>query len=105
MNISKEDAVAQLAKWHDAATHVRAVYSNITGNLSIVGEISGLSPASIKIAGIGSEMTFYFRSTSRFEYRDARQVASESTKARPNQYPTVIEIIFSNGDALEVREF
>jgi hypothetical protein len=32
MDISTDDAVAHLAKWRDAETTVRAVYTNVTGN-------------------------------------------------------------------------
>ena len=105
MNISKDDAVAYLAKWRDAGTTVRGVYTTITGNLSIIGKISDLSPASIRITAQGAEMLLYFRATSHFDYKDVRQVATEANKGRVNQYPTVIDIKFSNGDRIVVVEY
>lgn len=105
MDISKEDAVAQLAKWRDAGTTVQAVYSTITGNLSIVGEITELSPAAIGIRGSGCEMLLYFRETSKFDYSDRLEPKTEANKDRLNKYPTVIDMKFSNSDRLEVSEF
>ena len=105
MDISKEDAIAHLAKWHDANTAVRAVYTNITGNLSIVGKISSLSSSAIKITGSGSEMLLYLRATTLFDYKDARQVPTEANKDRENKYPTVIDIKFSNGDRVVIVEY
>ena len=105
MNISKADAVAHLAKWHDKGTPVRAVYATITGNLSLVGKISELSHASIKITGSGCEMLFYFRETSTFAYKDPREALTEANKDRVNKYPTVIEAKFGNGDHVEITEY
>jgi len=105
MDISKEDAVAHLAKWHDADTSVRAVYTTVTGNSSIVGKISDVSLAAIKIVGSGSEMLLYFRATSLFDYKDTRQVPTEANKDRVNKYPTVIDIKFSNGDRVVIGEY
>jgi hypothetical protein len=105
MDISKEDAIAHLGKWREAETTVRAIYTNVTGSLSIVGKISSLSPSAIKIAGGGSEMLLYLRATSLFDYKDARQVPTEANKDRANKYPTVIDIKFSNGDRLVVVEY
>ena len=105
MDISKDDAIAHLAKWRDAETTVRAVYTSVTGNLSIVGKITSLSEAAIRVAGSGSEMLLYFRSTSVFDYKDARQVPTEANKDRPNKYPTVIDIKFSNGDRVVIVEY
>jgi hypothetical protein len=105
MDISKADAVAHLAKWRDAETKVRAVYSTITGNISIVGKISDLSPADIKITGQNAEMLLYFRATSLFDYKDVRQVATDVNKGRVNQYPTVIDIKFNNGDRIVIVEY
>jgi hypothetical protein len=104
MNISKEDAVAQLAKWFDAETQVRATYRTIAGNSFIVGKIRELSSASIKVAGSGCEMMFHFRTTSEYDYKDAKQPASEEGKDRQNKYPTVIDVKFSNGDHLDILE-
>jgi hypothetical protein len=105
MDISKDDAVAHLAKWHDADTTVRAVYTNVTGNMSIIGTISDLSAAAIKITGSGSEMLLYLRTTSLFDYKDARQVPTEANKDRVNKYPTIIDIKFSNGDRVVIVEY
>jgi hypothetical protein len=105
MDISKEDAVAHLAKWYDAGTTVRAVYTNVTGNLSIIGGISSVSPSAIQITGNGSDMLLYLRSTSLFDYKDIRQVPTEANKDRANQYPTVIDIKFSNGDHVVIVEY
>jgi hypothetical protein len=105
MDISKDDAIAHLAKWLDAETTVRAVYTSTTGNLSIVGKITSLSPAAIRVAGSGSEMLLYLRATSLFDYKDARQVSTEANKDRANKYPTVIDIKFSNGDRLVIVEY
>ena len=105
MDISKADAVAQLAKWRDAGTRVQALYSTITGHLSIVGEITELSQAAIGIRGSGCEMLLYFRETSKFDYSDRLQAPTEANKDRVNRYPTVIEMKFTNSDRLEVMEF
>jgi hypothetical protein len=104
MDISKEDAVAHLAKWHDGDVSVRAVYTNVTGNLSIVGKIAHLSPAEIKIAGSEAEMLLYLRTTSLFDYKDAREILTDANKDRVNKYPTVIDIKFSNGDRVVIAE-
>ena len=105
MNISKADAVAYLAKWGDAGSEVRAVYKTITGNLFVVGKIEELSPASIKITGSGCELLLYFRNTSEYDYKDAREPITEANKDRLNKYPTVIDVKFSNSDHLEISEF
>ena len=105
MNISKEDAIAHLGKWRDAQTTVRAVYTSVTGNLSIIGKISSLSESAIKITGDGAEMLLYSRATSMFDYSDARQVPTEANKDRANKYPTVIDIKFGNGDRVVVLEY
>ena len=96
--------VAVVNKWHDADVTVRAVYTTVSGNSSIVGEISDLSPAAIKIAGSGSEMLLYFRATSFFDYKDAHQVPTEANKDRVNKYPTIIDIKFTNGDRVVIVE-
>ena len=105
MDISKEDAVAHLAKWHDADTTVRAVYTTVTGNSSLIGKISDLSPAAIKITGSGAEMLFYLRATSLFDYKDSREVPTEANKGQVNKYPTVIDIKFGNGDRVVIAEY
>src|SRR5215831_18364771 len=104
MNISKADAVAHLAKWFDAKTEIRAVYTTITGNLSVVGRIKELSASGITITGIGCEMRLFFRDTSEYDYRDARQPDTEVNKDRLNKYPTFIGVKFSNRDEVEVSE-
>jgi len=104
MDISKDDAVAHLAKWRNSDTTVRAVYTTITGNISIIGKISDLSSAAIKISGEKAEMMLYFRATSLFDYKDVRQTATEANKDRLNQYPTVIDIKFNNGDRIVIIE-
>jgi hypothetical protein len=105
MNISKADAVAHLAKWRDAGTQVQAVYETITGQLSIIGMITELSQAVLRINGSGCEMLLYFRETSNFDYRDPLLKPTEASKDRVNKYPTVIEAKFSNADRVEVAEF
>ena len=104
MNISKEDAIAHLAKWHDAGTKVRAIYTTITGNLSMVGKIVELSPAAIKIMGSECETLLYFGTTSKYDYKDPREIPTEANKARVNKYPTIIEIKFGTGDRVEIVE-
>ena len=105
MNISKADAIAHLAKWFDAGTQVRATYKTITGNSFIIGKIKDLSHAAITIAGSGCEMMLHFRTTSEYDYKDARQPAGEGSRNRENKYPTVIDVKFSNGDHLDILEF
>ena len=105
MNISKADAIAHLAKWYAAKTEIRPVYTTITGKLSVVGRIKELSASGITITGIGCEMRLFFRDTSEYDYRDARQPDTEANKDRLNKYPTFIGVKFSNGDELEVSEF
>jgi hypothetical protein len=104
MNISKEDAVAHLAKWHNANTIVEVVYTGITGSLSIVGQIEELSPAAIKIVGAECSLLLYFRDTSAYDYKDVRQAPTEANKNRENQYPTFIDVKFNNGDRLGISE-
>jgi hypothetical protein len=104
MNISKADAVAHLAKWYDAETQVRATYTTINGSSFLVGKISDLSSAAIKVRGSACEMLLYFRTTSEYDYQDAREPASEAIKNRENKYPTVINVKFSGGDHLEILE-
>ena len=105
MNISKADAIAHLAKWYAAKTEIRAVYTTITGNLSVVGRIKELSASGITITGTGCEMRLFFRETSEYDYRDARQPDTEASKDRLNKYPTFIVVKFSNRDEVEVSEF
>ena len=105
MNISKADAVAHLAKWYDAGTQVLATYTTITGMSFIIGTIKELSPAGVKVIGAGCELLLYFRTTSEYDYTDAREAASEANKNRENKYPTVIDVRFSGGDRLKVSEF
>jgi len=105
MNISKADGIAQLAKWYSAGTQVRAIYRTITGNALIVGRMSELSPSAVKITRDECEMLLYFRDTSQYEYSDAREPITEGDKGRPNKYPIIINVKFSNGDRLEVSEF
>ena len=105
MNISKADAIAHLAKWFDAGTQVCATYRTITGNSFIVGKIKDLSQAAIKVTGSGCEMMLHFRTTSEYDYKDARQLPTEANKNRVNKYPTVIDVKFSNGDHLDILEF
>ena len=105
MNISKADAIAHLAKWYDAKTEIRAVYKTITGNLSVVGRIQELSASGITITGIGCEMRLFFRDTSEYDYKDARQPDTEANKERLNKYPTFIGVKFNNRDEVEVSEF
>ena len=104
MNISKEDAIAHLAKWFDAGIQLRATYKTISGNSSIVGKITELSSAAIKVAGGDCEMMFHFRATSEYDYKDVRQPQSEDSKNRESKYPTVIDVKFTNGDRLDLRE-
>jgi hypothetical protein len=98
MNISKADAISQLAKWFDAGSRVRATYKTVTGSAFVVGKITDLSAASIKVTGSGGELVLYFRTTSEYDYKDTLE------KGRANKYPTVIDVKFSNGDRLEVLE-
>ncbi len=105
MNISKADAIAHLAKWYEAKTEIRAVYRTTTGNLSLVGRMQELSASGITITGIGCELHLFFRDTSEYDYRDARQPDTEANKDRLNKYPTFISVTFLNRDELEVSEF
>jgi hypothetical protein len=104
MNISKADAIAHLAKWQRAVTAVRATYRTITGHSYVIGQISDLSTAAITVKGHAAELLLYFRATSDYDYKDARQQDTEANKDRVNKYPTVIDIKFANGDRLEVVE-
>jgi hypothetical protein len=105
MNISKADAIAHLAKWHAGATAVRATYRTITGSSSVIGQITDLSPAAIKVTGSGAEMLLYFRATSEYDYKDVREPDTATNKGRVNKYPTVIDIKFANGDRLDILEY
>src|SRR5262245_56170322 len=105
MNISKDDAIAHLAKWYDAMTQVRATYSTVTGTVCMTGTIKELTAASIKMSGSDCEMLLYFRMTSDYEYKDDREPTTEANKNRSNKYPTVIHVKFSNGEHLHIQEF
>jgi hypothetical protein len=105
MDISKADAIAQLAKWYNASIPVRVLYQTITGNTCLIGRMSELSPSAVKITGDACEMLLYFRDTSQYEYSDAHEPLTERHNGRTNEYPTIINIKFSNGDRLEVSEF
>jgi len=105
MNISKADGIAQLAKWYNAGTQIRAIYRTITGNASIVGQMSELAPSLVKITGNACEMLLYFRDSSEYEYSDAREALADGDNGRTNKYPTIINVKFSNGDRLEVSEY
>jgi hypothetical protein len=104
MNICKADAIAQLSKWYNAATKVRAIYRSVTGNILIVGRMSELSPSTVKIQGDACEMVLYLRDTSQYEYNDAHQPFAEGHKGQ-TRYPIFIEVKFSSGDHVEVSEF
>ena len=75
------------------------------GGIEALQKIKELSPVSIKVTGSGCEMLLYFRTTSEYDYKDAREPASEKNKMRENKYPTVIDVKFSNGDHLDILEF
>jgi hypothetical protein len=104
MNISKADAISQLAKWFDAGTRVRATYTTVTGSATVVGNIKDLSAAQIKVSGSGCDILLYFRTTSEYDYKDTLETPSEANKGRGNKYPTVIDVKFSNGDRLQILE-
>ena len=105
MNISKADAIAHLAKWYNAKTEIRAVYETITGNLSVIGRMKELSAAGVTIIGGGCEMRLFFRDTSEYDYRDAREPVTDANKNRLNKYPTFISVKFMNHDHVEISEF
>ena len=105
MNICNADAIAHLGKWFAAGVQVRATYRTISGSSVIVGTITELSPAAIKVAGSGCEMNFHFRDTSEYDYKDVRQSASDDSKNRASKYPVVISVKFSNGGNLDIVEF
>jgi hypothetical protein len=105
MDISKADAIAHLSKWHAGATTVRATYRTITGSSFLIGQITDLSPAAIKVTGSGAELLLYFRATSAYDYRDVREPDTAANKDRVNKYPIVIDIKFANGDRLDVLEY
>src|SRR5947207_586688 len=105
MNISKADAIAHLAKWFDAGTQVRATYRTITGNSFVIGKITDLSAAAIKVTGNGCELFLYFRATSEYDYKDVREAPSDANRNRANKYPPIIDVKFSNGDHLDILEF
>jgi hypothetical protein len=105
MQISKADAIAHLAKWYDARTEIRSTYSAVTGNLSIVGNITELTEAVIRITGKNCDMLLYFRSTSEYGYEDTREPPTEANRERKNRYPTIIDIKFANGDQVKILEF
>ena len=105
MNICKADAIAQLSKWYNAATTVRAIFRSVTGNTLIVGTMSELSLSIFRIRGDECEMVLYFRDTSEYEYNDAIAPRSEGQMEQANEYPIFIKVKFSNGDHLEVSEF
>jgi hypothetical protein len=105
MNICKADAIAQLSKWCNVATKVRAIYRSVTGNIVIVGRMSELSPSTVKIQGDACEMVLYLRDTSQYAYNDAHQPFAEGHKGQANRYPIFIDIKFSSGDHVELSEF
>ena len=105
MNISKADAIAHLAKWHSGGTTVRATYRTISGSSFLIGQITDLSPAAIKVTGSNAELLLYFRATSEYDYKDVRTPDTAANKERVNKYPTVIDIRFANGDRLDVMEY
>jgi hypothetical protein len=105
MNISKADAIAHLAKWHNGGAAVRATYRTVTGSSFLIGQITELSPAAIRVTGTGAELLLYFRATSEYDYKDVREPDTASNKDRLNKYPTVIDIKFANGDRLDVLEY
>jgi hypothetical protein len=105
MNISKADAIAHLAKWHNSGTVVRATYRTVTGSSFLTGKITELTPAAIKVTGSDAEMLLYFRATSEYDYKDVREPDTATNKDRLNKYPTVIDIKFANGDRLDVVEY
>jgi hypothetical protein len=65
-----------------------------------------LTSSTIKIVGNGgSEMLLFFRDTSEYDYKDAREPATEANRERLNKYPAFIEVKFGNGDRVEISEF
>ena len=105
MNISKADAIAHLAKWHNGGTAVRATYRTITGSSFVIGQITELSLAAIKVTGSGAELLLYFRTTSEYDYKDVREPDTAANKDRLNKYPTIIDIKFANGDRVDILEY
>ena len=49
-------------------------------------------------------MLLYFRMTSEYDYKDAREPASDANRNRSNKYPTIIDVKFANGDRLNILE-
>lgn len=105
VNICKADAIAQLSKWYNAATKVRAMYRSVTGNIVVVGRMSELSSSTVKIQGDACEMVLYLRDTSQYGYNDAHQSFDGGDQLQTNRYPIFIDVKFSSGDRLEVSEF
>ena len=105
MNISKADALALLGKWFSAETNVHAFYKTIAGNVMVNGKIAEMSASSIKIIGNCSDMLFFFRDTSEYDYKDVRLDMTEENRGRLNKYPAFIEIKFQNGDRVQISEF
>ena len=105
MNISKADAIAYLAKWHNGGTRVQATYRTITGSSFVIGQITDLTPAAIKVTGSGAELFLYFRATSEYDYKDVREPDSATNINRANKYRTIINIKFANGDRLDIMEY
>ena len=105
MNIGKADAIAQLSRWYNAASTVRATYRSGTGDMLIIGKLSELSPSAVTIRGDGCEMLLYFKDTSEYEYNDARAPNRDGHIEQENKYPIFINVTFSNGDHLELCKF
>ena len=104
MQITKEDGIAQLAKWYDSKTKVDAIYRSNSTRVEVIGIIEELSSSGLKVVGPGAEIGISFHETANYEYEDL-QVPNVERKERANKYPIFIKVAFGGGDHLEISEY
>ena len=104
MKISKEDAIAYLAKWYDAGGEVKAVYRTGATRLQLIGIVEELSPAAIKVVAPQAEILVYFGDTATYEYQDGRATDIGGALG-VDKYPIFIEVMVNSAERLEVSEY
>ena len=75
------------------------------GGMTIIGKVTDLSQKGIHITGEDCELFLDLNSATSFDYKDSREAPDELGEETKKQYPTVIDISFSDGDRTGVLEF
>jgi hypothetical protein len=104
MQITRDEALQIFRKWQEERTVVRAIYARQNGGFMIVGNIADMLAKAIHITGNDCEMLLNLHDVISFDYKDAREAVHGVDEETTKEYPTVIEMNFSNGDRVGILE-